>query len=483
MRLMTVSTEEGVPTPQRHRAGRGPLVGLGLVAVVGAGLGAYFGIRAVAGAGSAPAAGQPPARTDAAIAYRRLERDGRAVRGSGKVVTVSTTPGLERLRVDQPHPATSPPRSSGAQMTYDPVSRDVLLVGGDRRPAGPTEGNDLHVGRVGRIPGRPRDRRSDSFVGFWNHMDPADAPIPTDGRRREATSARRASTPSAAAPILRAPPPGFGTAADWTKAGRHDAGVASVGGASSPTRLGPCAAPRAVDPGGRAGRADRRARHRVSDADAGDRMARPHPAVPHCRDHRHAVDAGTATVEEDVDEHRIPALLDFNGSSRSPMTRQRQLAAFTQDLQPGAIRPSPDVCSRRRAPARSASGATVHESVSYRDAGLDQAGAFQRTGRSCPAGRSSATRQPTATSPAGGRPDMDLERDLDRVHPATTPTVLEAARPRSTTPHRSGAACSAGRQRVPPDRAVRSDLDMGRIDWTQRGGSRARACSSQCRPP
>ena len=53
------------PRRTRSRA----LVGIGLVALLGAGLGAYFGIRGVEGAGSAPSGGQPPARTDAAMAY------------------------------------------------------------------------------------------------------------------------------------------------------------------------------------------------------------------------------------------------------------------------------------------------------------------------------------------------------------------------------------------------------------------------------
>ena len=46
-----------------------PLAGIALVAVLGAGLGAYFGIRAVQGAGSASSAGQPPARSGAAMAF------------------------------------------------------------------------------------------------------------------------------------------------------------------------------------------------------------------------------------------------------------------------------------------------------------------------------------------------------------------------------------------------------------------------------
>ena len=52
-----------------RRNWRRPLTGVAVVAVIGAGLGAYLGIRVAQGSGSAPAAGQPPARTEAAMAY------------------------------------------------------------------------------------------------------------------------------------------------------------------------------------------------------------------------------------------------------------------------------------------------------------------------------------------------------------------------------------------------------------------------------
>ncbi len=58
------------PIVSRHRRPwPRALAGVGVVAVIGAGLGAYLGIRAVQGAGSAVATGQPPARTNGAMAF------------------------------------------------------------------------------------------------------------------------------------------------------------------------------------------------------------------------------------------------------------------------------------------------------------------------------------------------------------------------------------------------------------------------------
>jgi hypothetical protein len=119
---------------QRSRWSR-PLVGIATVAVVGAGLGAFFGIRAVAGAGSGsgsgPTAGQPPARTDAAIAYDAANHSVVLFGGQGKSSTLHDTWIWNGSAWNQAHPATSPPPLGNAQMTYDPVSGDVLLVGSE----------------------------------------------------------------------------------------------------------------------------------------------------------------------------------------------------------------------------------------------------------------------------------------------------------------------------------------------------------------
>jgi hypothetical protein len=140
MRLNPMSTEELVLTPERGRRWPRAIVGLGIVAVVGAGLGAYLGIRAVAGPGSAPAAGQPPARTDAAIAYDAADGTVVLFGGQGKSGSLGDTWTWDGSSWTQQHPATSPPAISGAQMTYDPVSHDVVLVGGERLSEGPLAG-------------------------------------------------------------------------------------------------------------------------------------------------------------------------------------------------------------------------------------------------------------------------------------------------------------------------------------------------------
>ncbi|HEV3274082.1 MAG TPA: kelch repeat-containing protein [Candidatus Dormibacteraeota bacterium] len=113
---------------QRTRWSR-PLAGILFVAVVGAGLGAYFGIRAVQGAGSGSPAGQPAARSGAAMAYDPA--NGTVVLFGGQTTSraLNDTWTWDGSGWTQAHPATSPPPMDGAQMTYDPVTHDVLLVG------------------------------------------------------------------------------------------------------------------------------------------------------------------------------------------------------------------------------------------------------------------------------------------------------------------------------------------------------------------
>jgi hypothetical protein len=113
---------------QRSRWSR-PLAGIALVAVAGAGLGAYFGIRAVQGAGSASSAGQPPARSGAAMAFDAANGSVVLFGGQSRSRSLDDTWTWDGTGWTQAHPATSPPPLDNAQMTYDPVSRDVLLVG------------------------------------------------------------------------------------------------------------------------------------------------------------------------------------------------------------------------------------------------------------------------------------------------------------------------------------------------------------------
>ena len=106
-----------------------PLAGIAFVAVVGAGLGAYFGIRAVQGAGSGSSAGQPAARSGAAMAYDAANGTVVLFGGQRTSRTLNDTWTWGGSGWTQAHPATSPPPMDDAQMAYDPVTHDVLLVG------------------------------------------------------------------------------------------------------------------------------------------------------------------------------------------------------------------------------------------------------------------------------------------------------------------------------------------------------------------
>ncbi|HVC41686.1 MAG TPA: kelch repeat-containing protein [Candidatus Saccharimonadales bacterium] len=117
--------------PDRLRWSR-PLIGIASVAVIGAGMGAYFGIRAVQGAGSASSAGQPGARSGAAMAYDPVDRTVVLFGGQSRSGSLNDTWTWNGSVWTQAHPGTPPPPLDNPQMTYDPVSHDVLLVGGEQ---------------------------------------------------------------------------------------------------------------------------------------------------------------------------------------------------------------------------------------------------------------------------------------------------------------------------------------------------------------
>ena len=138
-----------------------PLVGISAVVVIGAALGAVFGIRAVAGLGdgSAPvAAAQPSARTGAAMAYDAADQSIVLFGGQSRTEALDDTWTWNGSGWTQQHPATSPPALENAQMAYDPVTHDVILVG-MTEPAGSIAPDRVLVGLgVGII--RIDDRRS-----------------------------------------------------------------------------------------------------------------------------------------------------------------------------------------------------------------------------------------------------------------------------------------------------------------------------------
>jgi hypothetical protein len=143
-RLSTVSTEEQpVSTPARRGPWPRALAGIGVVAVIGAGLGAYLGIRVVQGAGSGSSAGQPPARTGGAMAFDTANGTVVLFGGNGKSGSLGDTWVWGGSTWARAHPKASPPALSGAQMTFDPVSHDLVLVGGERLVAVPLAGGTV----------------------------------------------------------------------------------------------------------------------------------------------------------------------------------------------------------------------------------------------------------------------------------------------------------------------------------------------------
>jgi hypothetical protein len=140
-RLSSVNIEEPVSTSERRSPWPRALAGVGVVAVIGAGLGAYLGIRVVQGAGSGGSSGQPPARTGAAMAFDAANGTVVLFGGNGRSRSLGDTWIWDGSAWTQAHPSTSPPPLSGAQMTYDPVSHDLVLVGGERLEPVPLGGN------------------------------------------------------------------------------------------------------------------------------------------------------------------------------------------------------------------------------------------------------------------------------------------------------------------------------------------------------
>jgi hypothetical protein len=177
-RLSTVNIEEPVSTSERRSPWPRALAGIGVVAVIGAGLGAYLGIRVVQGAGSGGSSGQPPARTGAAMAFDAANGTVVLFGGNGRSRSLGDTWIWDGSAWTQAHPATSPPALSGAQMTYDPVSQDLVLVGGERLQPVPLGGNVCSSsGSSGS--GSATGSTGSTGSGSTHNAQPADAPQPT----------------------------------------------------------------------------------------------------------------------------------------------------------------------------------------------------------------------------------------------------------------------------------------------------------------
>ena len=107
-----------------------PLAAVAIVAVLGAGAGAYFGLRGAAGPGSGPGVSPPP-RAFAAAAYDEASHQVVLFGGIGATGSaLNDTWTWDGSTWVLQHPPTSPPARAYAAMTYDPKARDLVLVGG-----------------------------------------------------------------------------------------------------------------------------------------------------------------------------------------------------------------------------------------------------------------------------------------------------------------------------------------------------------------
>ncbi|MBV8527890.1 MAG: hypothetical protein JOZ75_06215, partial [Candidatus Dormibacteraeota bacterium] len=111
-----------------------PLAAVAIVAIAGAGAGAYFGLRGAKGPGSGPGV-TPPARAFAAAAYDEASHQVVMFGGEGADgASLGDTWTWDGTAWTQQHPASSPPPRAFAAMTYDPRKHDVVLVGGRTLP-------------------------------------------------------------------------------------------------------------------------------------------------------------------------------------------------------------------------------------------------------------------------------------------------------------------------------------------------------------
>jgi hypothetical protein len=180
-----VNIEEPFSPSTRRSPWPRALAGIGVVAVIGAGLGAYLGIRVVQGAGSGGSSGQPPARTGAAMAFDSANGTIVLFGGNGTSRSLGDTWIWDGAAWTQAHPSTSPPALSGAQMTYDPVIHDLVLVGGERLYPVPLAGNVCSSsGSSGSGSAIGSTGSTGSGSTRWippANPQPADAPQPTGG--------------------------------------------------------------------------------------------------------------------------------------------------------------------------------------------------------------------------------------------------------------------------------------------------------------
>ena len=113
-----------IQEPVSNSARRSPwpraLAGVGVVAVMGAGLGAYLGIRVVQGSGSGGSSGQPPARTGAAMAFDAANGTVVLFGGNGRSRSLGDTWIWDGARWSKASPIISPPHRVAPAMSWLP---------------------------------------------------------------------------------------------------------------------------------------------------------------------------------------------------------------------------------------------------------------------------------------------------------------------------------------------------------------------------
>lgn len=210
------------------------LVAVGLIAVGGGAAGAYFGLHAARGTGSAQGAA-PAARAYAAVAYDEASHQVVLFGGmSAGGAALGDTWTWDGSSWTEQHPSVSPPPRASAATTYDPHGRDLVLVGGRQVQAsgGPIACSGSGSASANAIP---------PVVPTTQHVG---TPVPTTTGHQPAPSTAQGSPPPAIAPvppsstapcIAATPPPVLNDTWTWDGSQWHRTGAAPPTGVALDT--------------------------------------------------------------------------------------------------------------------------------------------------------------------------------------------------------------------------------------------------------
>jgi hypothetical protein len=151
-----------------------PLAGVVALAVVGGGLGGYFGLRA-ANSGGTAGSGGPEARSAAAMAFDSANGTMLLFGGYGIHGPLNDTWTWDGSSWTQQHPSTSPPARGGSLMAYDATSRTVVLLGGTNFPE---FGGVISSGSGYACPGVVTPTVASPAIGSSGGAVPAETPPP-----------------------------------------------------------------------------------------------------------------------------------------------------------------------------------------------------------------------------------------------------------------------------------------------------------------